>query len=194
MVTDVNPTDDPREFEAFQLSEYLDGQLDDASRVALEERLQAEPELKARLDELRRVDALVRDMGERAPASDPESFVEQVRRRRMAIGRPGRTSLLFRLAVPMAAAAVIVLALTVFRPVPSGPGAPVDSIAVVAVGPAIDGSVSDPDRPAPVIQVSFSPGRAATPVSRQATLLVATAGSFVPGPAIGVVEEEMPVF
>jgi anti-sigma factor RsiW len=188
MDTDVNPTDDPREFEEFQLSLYLDGQLDDASRAALEKRIATEPDLKARLDELRRLDTLVREHAERAPVADPDTFVADVRRRR-AMEQPRRPSLLFRLAVPMAAAAAILLVVTALRTGPSEPGPGTDTIATVRVGPAIDGSAM-----APVVQVSFSRGRPTKPVARPASLLVATAGSFGSGSAYGVVEEEMPVF
>ncbi len=200
MDQDKFPTDDPRERQEFLLSQYLDGQVDDDERADVEQQLRDDPRLRARLDELRRVDEFVREWGERAPATDPAAFVARIRHRCEAAAPRRPVTLLFRLAVPMAAAAAIVFAISLFWREPStpgGPGSPTAPIAVVEVGPGPAVEPAGNDRPSPVIRVSFSRSpvlASAGPDSTTRSLLVAAAGSFTTDSVAGVVDEDLPVF
>ena len=121
--------DDP----VYLLSQYLDGTLDPAARRELEKRLVADPALARQLAELRQVDQWVRDWGEGVPSLDFERFAEQVCQGRRQIDRQRRSRrYLLYAGAPLAAAAAVVIAVSVFMFEPSTATRP-SAIAMVAV-------------------------------------------------------------
>ncbi len=100
-----------------RLHEYLDGQLPPEERARFERELAADPLLRDRLRQLREVDALVAALrGHAAPADFTARAVRAVRRRRLGG--------ILRLAVPLAAAAAVLLA-ALLRP-EAEPAAPAE--------------------------------------------------------------------
>lgn len=67
----THPDRQPNEYDIELLSAYIDQQLSDAERAALEVRLEREPALRAQLDDLRATVGLLRDL---APVRPPRSF------------------------------------------------------------------------------------------------------------------------
>jgi len=100
-----------------QLSAYLDGELDEPTRRAVDAALKAHPELRAELDALRRTVALVRSMPRR---SAPSGFAERVQAAiaqkaagAVPLGRSARADWLRHWrAVALAAAACLVVGVT----------------------------------------------------------------------------------
>ena len=172
-----------------KLSAYLDGSLDAAARSELERELERDEVLRAELDAFRRVDQLARQHGGSMPAVDWDRFTWQARARREAYERSRGWNRVIRLWRPLAAAAVIAIAVTatfVWRGAPApreaGVIAPADrALAVVTVTRrgAADGSLSG--RPVAVVTVSRTlPADAIAtvgPVPRGRSLIVAVADS-----------------
>ncbi len=101
-----------------RLHDYLDGRLMPEERVRFERALAAEPDLRARLRELHELDAALGILpGHAAPFDFTARVVRAARRRRMGI---------LRFAMPLAAAAAVVLAVLFTRspetPVPAADG------------------------------------------------------------------------
>ncbi len=96
-------TDDIRE----ELSPLLDDELEPEQRRILEERIEADPEARAELDALRRVDQLYRSL---SPMAAPEGFADDVRARIEAAQRPAALHRrVWRIALPIAAAAALLI-------------------------------------------------------------------------------------
>lgn len=98
----------------FLLSRYLDGDLDQAARVELERRLEGDAELGASLEALRRTGRLVRAWAGPVPELDAERFVEEAARRRRVDDAWRLRRRILRLYGPLSAAAIILLAVTLY--------------------------------------------------------------------------------
>lgn len=101
-----------------RLHDCLDGRLPPEERARFDRELAADPDLRERLRELREVDAVLGALpGHSAPADFTARVVRAARRRRTGI---------LRLAMPLAAAAAVVLAVLLARtpekPVPAEDG------------------------------------------------------------------------
>jgi hypothetical protein len=113
MIDDMTPQERQRIDE--QLSAYLDGELDAAERAELEQRLAADPQAKAMLDELRLTVEAVRRLPRRpAPEGLGASLTTRIERSQLLDGGGGRLRVgpqghwwFWR---PLAGAAVLVLA------------------------------------------------------------------------------------
>ncbi|MCH7813804.1 MAG: hypothetical protein IID40_07265 [Planctomycetes bacterium] len=187
---------DPSEQQEFLLSQYLDGQLDDDARRRVEGRLRTDADLADSLEQLRQIDRLVRESAGPAPELDWERFTAQAAMRREAEADWRRRRRILRLYAPLAAAALVVLACTLYltmgRSVSHEPLGP--SFASVSIARA-DAWQDDPAVGEALAEVSFSrTGRALGAVQRASGgILVAAAGA---GPPAGepVVEETTPFF
>lgn len=110
---DMDPLNDPRLQDEFLISQYLDGDLDEGSARELEARFETDTELAALLDRMRATDALVSEWALPVPELDWDRFTQEAtdRRERFAWQHRRRRLQLF---VPLAAAAVLILAVTLF--------------------------------------------------------------------------------
>lgn len=95
-----------------RLSEYLDGGLEGAKRADVEQALARDAALRAELAKLRRVDELVRASAQASPEIDWTSFTREARRARESAVMLSPASAWRRWGVPLAAAAVLALAVT----------------------------------------------------------------------------------
>ncbi|TVQ97523.1 MAG: hypothetical protein EA398_14505 [Deltaproteobacteria bacterium] len=98
-----------------RLNAYLEGELDDGERAALEAQLEARPELREELDGLRETVALFASLPEPEPPEDFDRAVQRRIRRRSRgryFGAEQRRERLSQVAIPLAA--LIVLALIAF--------------------------------------------------------------------------------
>ncbi|MCP4248674.1 MAG: hypothetical protein GY778_16640 [bacterium] len=187
---------DPSEQQEFLLSQYLDGDLDEESRRRLEDRLQTDAALADALERLRQVDRLVRESAGPVPELDWERFAAQAAMRREGLPEWGRRRRILRLYTPLAAAATIVLASTLYltmgRSASDAPLGP--SFASVSISRA-DAWQGDPAVGEALAEVSFGRTGQALGAMQQANggILVAAAGA---GPPVGepVVEEATPFF
>jgi hypothetical protein len=125
--------------ERADLAAYADGSLPPARRAALEERLDAEPRLRALVDEQRRAVAAVRAIDVPAPAA-LRARLEAQRRDRRERPRRGRLALAGGLATSVAALA-LVLALTL-----SGEGAGPSVAQAAALSERAPAQPAPPDR------------------------------------------------
>ncbi len=101
------------------LSAYLDDELDEKKRRRLEAHLQACPECKRELEELKAVDTILREEEVEEPSSD---FLFNLNKRVMArIERQKRMNIFywFWVLVPTAAAAILIIFLNYQRPIKS---------------------------------------------------------------------------
>jgi len=91
------------------LHDYFDGRLAPDEAARFERALDADPQLRERLRELRELDAALETLpGYRAPADFTARVLEAARRR--------RTPLVLRIALPLAAAAALLLAVFLAEP------------------------------------------------------------------------------
>jgi len=110
----MHGNDDNADQLEFLLGQYLDGDLDTAAAQDMERRLANDPALAAQLEQLRRIDGLVRDWAGPPPELDWDRFTAQAARRRAADQAWWRRSRRLRLYAPLSAAAVLVLAVTLY--------------------------------------------------------------------------------
>ncbi|MHC4064325.1 MAG: anti-sigma factor family protein [Planctomycetota bacterium] len=110
----MNAAGGESEQQEFLLSQDLDGDLDEAARRKLERQIEADPNLAARLEELRQADQLVKAWAGPVPELDWERFAEEAARRRAVYDTWQRRSRILRLHAPLSAAAMIALAVTVY--------------------------------------------------------------------------------
>ena len=106
--------DQQREQTEFLLSQYLDGDLGEAERAALERRLEADARLAALLEELRATDRLVNAWAMPVPELDWDRFTNQASAKRQNYDAQRRRGRILRLYAPLSAAAAIALAVTVY--------------------------------------------------------------------------------
>lgn len=176
---------DNRESLEYLLSQYLDGQLDEAARADVERKLASDAPLASMLADLRRVDGWVRAWGERVPVVDAEAFVAGARLRRENAEAGRRVIRLYRWRAPLAAAAAVALLVTGWLVTRSGPPVGSDAGAVVADGKRAEVQVEPPLPPEvrseTVVIVSFS--RGAVPAEdvrdEQRPRLMVTSGAMV---------------
>jgi len=176
---------DNRESLEYLLSQYLDGQLDEAARADVERKLASDARLASMLADLRRVDDWVRAWGERPPVVDAEAFVAGARLRRENAEAGRRVIRLYRWRAPLAAAAAVTLLVTGWLVTRSGPPVGSDTGAVVAEGKRTEAQVEPPlpseVRSETVVIVSFS--RGAVPAEdvrdEQRPRLMVTSGAMV---------------
>jgi len=176
---------DNRESLEYLLSQYLDGQLDEAARADVERTLASDARLASMLADLRRVDDWVRAWGERPPVVDAEAFVAGARLRRENAEAGRRVIRLYRWRAPLAAAAAVTLLVTGWLVTRSGPPVGSDTGAVVAEGKRTEAQVEPPlpseVRSETVVIVSFS--RGAVPAEdvrdEQRPRLMVTSGAMV---------------
>lgn len=95
-----------------RLSEYLDGGLEGAMLADVEQALARDAALRAELAKLRRVDELVRASAPAAPEIDWTRFTREARRARESAVMLSPASAWRRWGVPLAAAAVLAMAVT----------------------------------------------------------------------------------
>jgi len=104
------------EYDEFLLNRLLDGDLSNAEAATLEERLASEPELRAMLDAMTRVDNLLAERRSDQPDVDWTRFHAQVMDQVSSESLPSDRVLRFptwlRVAVPIAVAASIALVIT----------------------------------------------------------------------------------
>lgn len=191
---------DRNEKREFLLSQYLDGQLDDAARAGLEAELSSDPELRKSLEQMRRVDQFIHQWGAQVPDVDADRFVAVARQRCETYEQSRKVVRVYRVLAALAMAAVIGLIVTGYLFVRTGTTQrpePAPVVALVSVGPAAAMIHVAEAGAAPVVVVSFSQG---PPVDRshatepRGTLLVATAGGFGLEDLRGIDQEETPVF
>ncbi len=126
---------DQQEQKAFLLSQYLDGDLDEAGRREVEQMLAEDSQWALELERLKKVDELAKRWGAPAPELDWDRFTLQVSWRRAAeqASQPKRG--LYRVLAPLPIAAAIALIATVYvavmRPDATRPAG--ESVAVVQV-------------------------------------------------------------
>ncbi|HUU83375.1 MAG TPA: hypothetical protein VM243_07710 [Phycisphaerae bacterium] len=106
------PSNDDNEQLEFLLSQYLDGDLDEATLAEVERRLATDAELAASLATLRRTNELIRAWGGPVPEVDSDRFVEESAVRREAEDAWRHRRRILRLYAPLSAAAMILLAFT----------------------------------------------------------------------------------
>lgn len=127
----MNESDQQREHDEFLVSQYIDDTLDDSARREFERRLATDADLVKLLGEYRVVDAAIGSWAEQPPDLDWSRFEADVRRGRERIDAVGqRTRRIYKLFVPLAAAASIVFAFSLW---PSAPSIDATTVAVVAV-------------------------------------------------------------
>jgi len=187
---------DKTEQQEFLLSQYLDGDLDEAARRELQRQLEADPKLAARLEKLRQADRLVQAWAGPAPELDWDRFAAEAARRRAGYETWRRRSRILRLYAPLSAAAAIALAVTVYfvagrwRPAETPP----ERFVSVSIQRA-DAWRKDPSLGEAFARVSFD--RAATLGTMElppaAAVAVAAAGVGPPA-AEAVFEETAPYF
>jgi anti-sigma factor RsiW len=97
-----------------KLHEYFDGQLPPEERARFERELAADPRLSGRLRDLREMDDA---LGARPGHSAPPDFTARVVR----AARRRRRGLILRVALPLAAAAGVMIAVLFLRPSPRPP-------------------------------------------------------------------------
>ena len=95
-----------------RLSEYLDGTLDEATRARVEAELAGDPALRAELEALRSVDEAVQDAAKAVPDVDWERFGWEFTQRREAFEERRSAGRIFRILVPLAAAAAVIFAVS----------------------------------------------------------------------------------
>jgi anti-sigma factor RsiW len=102
---------DPQEQNEFLISRYLDGALDEAQGREFEARVQSDAGLAGLLERHRAVEGMVRAWGQEVPDVGWPAFESEFQRRR-ALAEPPlrRSSLVFKLFAPLAAAAAILMA------------------------------------------------------------------------------------
>ena len=106
--------DDSREQAEFLISQYLDGMLNQADRHELEQRFQVDSDLARTLKAYQAVDHTVREWGDDVPQPDWVKLDAELRSRlEKASHGTSRLSRIYRLFVPVAAAAAIALVLLV---------------------------------------------------------------------------------
>jgi anti-sigma factor RsiW len=184
----------------FLLSQYLDGQFDDAARSELEAELAASAELRATLEQMLRVEGAVRRWGADVPAVDADRFVAVARGRRETYDRGRRIVRLYRVAGPLAMAAVIGLVVTGYLFIRTGgperPGSAA-AVAVVTVGPPAVGGRAEDGGAGATVFVSYSEaadtGQPAT-AQPEGTLLIAMAGGTDVGGVLAADSDAAPVF
>lgn len=128
----MNDPDNQREQGDFLVSQYVDGTLDATARREFEQRLASDVDLAKLVREYRAVDSAIGSWAERSPDLDWFRFEADVRRGRERIDAAGRgMPRIHGLFVPLAAAASIVFALSLWRSVPSNDAT---TVAMVTVG------------------------------------------------------------
>ena len=191
-------SNDDREQLEFLLSRYLDSDLDQTARAQLERRLETNAELAASLEALRRTDQLIRAWAGPVPEIDAERFVaEAARRRRADDAWRGRQRLL-RLYAPLSAAAMILLAVTLYLALRSPQlGAGGKAVAIVSIHRA-DAWRKTPGSGEALAEVRFDrspppPGTAVPSSGPKSVVAVAAAGA---GPAVArtIAEDATPFF
>ena len=139
----MNPSDKRREQDEFLVSQYLDGTLDETRRPEFERRLATDGELAGLLREYRALDSAIGWWAEHPPELDWPRFEAAVRKGRRRLDAPGRrVPGVYRLFVPLAAAASIVFAFALWR---STPSREVATVAVVTLGAPADVERTDAD-------------------------------------------------
>lgn len=115
------------EQDEFLLSQWLDGDLDASEREALAARLEREPALRASLDEMRRVDAVLASQRTRQPVVDYAALRADIMAQVHEAAAPAiiRFPLWKWAGGAVAAAAAIALVLVLNRPAPQKPDTPV---------------------------------------------------------------------
>jgi anti-sigma factor RsiW len=130
----VNRSNDEAEQLEFLLSRYLDGDLDGPTKADLERRLEADAELAAALEDLSRTDRLIQAWAGPVPRIDGERFVEEAARRRRLDHAWRRRWHRLRVFAPIAAAATIMLVVTLYSSVkPSQQDGAGRAVAVVSI-------------------------------------------------------------
>lgn len=109
----------PDEHDEYLLSRLLDGDLSDAEAADLNARLECEPELRATLDAMSRIDGLLVERREDRPDVDWDQFHSQVMDRvstkSVSLPQTLRFPAWLRVAVPVAVAASIALVITLWQ-------------------------------------------------------------------------------
>ncbi len=192
MIEDQPHPGDPE----FRLSRYVDGDLTEAERRELEKALRDDPGLVRLLEAYRRTDELVKSLRERGPELDWEHFAEEVRRRRQATAAHRPQRMLYRLYVPLAAAAAIALVCTAylrFRGESAAPSRPAPTVMVQVDRPGGATGLRPGERIVEVRPDRIPPsGFSAAPPSGQ-VYAIATAGA-APFDRSGSAAEENPYF
>lgn len=130
----MNPSNDEAEQIEFLVSCHLDGDLDGPTRADLEGRLEGDAELAATLEDFRRTDRLIQAWAGPVPGIDGERFVEEAARRRRLDDSWRRRRHRLRVFVPLAAAATIVLVVSLYSRIkPSLQDGAGRAVAVVSV-------------------------------------------------------------
>ena len=193
----MDPASDDAEQLEFLVSRYLDGDLDQAARVELERRLEGDAELAASLEALRRTDRVVRAWAGPVPELDRERVVAEAAPRRRTDDAWRRRRHVLRLYAPLSAAAMILLAVTLYFAVRSPHlDAGGKTVALVCVHRADDWR-HVPGSGQAFAEVRFDrrppPGAAVVPSGPQPVVAVAAAGV---GPPVAEVaaEGETPYF
>ena len=183
------------EQQEFLLSQYLDGDLDEAARRALQRQLEADPELAARLEKLRQADRLVQAWAGPAPELDWDRFTAEAARRRAGYETWRRRSRILRLYAPLSAAAAIALAVTVYfvagqwRPA-EAPPEPFVSVSIQRA----DAWRNDPGLGEAFARVSFDRAGTLDTMELPPAAAVAVAAAGVGPPAEAVFEVATPYF
>ena len=170
----MNVADDNQEQVEFLLSQYVDGDLDEATRQEVERCLADDPQLAALFEQLRHTDHLVKAWAGPAPEVDWDRFATEATRRREQLERMLRRQRLFRLFAPLSAAAAVALLVTLLHVV----GRP-DS-ASESLGPPVALNTqedvvpldeSDPGAAFAQVTVVRTPGLEITETTRQAAAI-----------------------
>jgi len=166
-----------------RLDAYLNGALEESERAAIAQELASDAALRREHDALIRLEEVLRASAKHVPAIDSHAFIAEARRRRAAESPRGLRLVWRRLAAPLAAAAVLALAVTaglLWSRTPGGAQDATTTSALVTIerGPRANGGVNRAESHA-LVQVSHAaPDSAAEmgpPMARR-TLIVTVAG------------------
>jgi len=147
VTTKKNHHDDPQRDAGYLISRHLDGDLSSDEARALDEMLSDSDGLRREAFAYQRVDEFVKQWGEAEPAVDASRFADEVIRRIENESRgTERWRKVFRLAVPLAAAAAIVLmfSTSLFNRVSNPANSPNPVIQVVIQHPKFAGDKQAP--------------------------------------------------
>ncbi len=108
----MSERDESTQSDDYMVSMYLDGALTEDEARRLLARVERDTELARLLAEHQRVERWATEWGDEIPTVDWSRFEAESRRRRASLSSPDRRGLVFKLYVPMAAAAAIMIALT----------------------------------------------------------------------------------
>lgn len=128
----MNEPDNQREQDEFLVSQYMDGTLDEPARSKFEQRLAIDVDFAKLLGEYHAVESAIGSWAEQPPELDWSRFEAGVRRGQESIDSAGRRTLkIYRLFVPLAVAASVVFAFSLWSSVPS---IDATTVAMVTVG------------------------------------------------------------